>query len=204
MHFELRADARSIEFLRASAQDGTVKEDDKESLEVAGGSWVHFAFAAGQYAYRLLLVQCIAEAFGVDPESSDDQSKYSISPASLLSILDVFQKTKAKSASSTSAPAPAAVSSTSTSAPAVSGPSEADKAQAESLKTKGNALMGQKLYDSAIEQYTKAIEIDANPVYFSNRAAAWGALGEHEKAVEDATRAIELDPKFAKAYSRLG
>jgi tetratricopeptide (TPR) repeat protein len=64
--------------------------------------------------------------------------------------------------------------------------------------------MGQKLYDSAIEQYTQAIEVDANPVYFSNRAAAWGALGEHEKAVEDATRAIELDPKFAKGFSRLG
>lgn len=26
----------SVEFLRTSAQDGTVKEDDKESLEVAG------------------------------------------------------------------------------------------------------------------------------------------------------------------------
>lgn len=26
----------SIEFLRTSAQDGTIKEDDKESLDVAG------------------------------------------------------------------------------------------------------------------------------------------------------------------------
>jgi hypothetical protein len=30
------AHSRSIEFLRASGEDGTVKEDDKESLEVAG------------------------------------------------------------------------------------------------------------------------------------------------------------------------
>jgi small glutamine-rich tetratricopeptide repeat-containing protein alpha len=78
------------------------------------------------------------------------------------------------------------------------------KAAAEALKMKGNALMSQKLYDSAIEQYTEAIKLDANPVYYSNRAAAWGGLGEHSKAVEDAEKAIELDPKFSKAYSRLG
>jgi small glutamine-rich tetratricopeptide repeat-containing protein alpha len=78
------------------------------------------------------------------------------------------------------------------------------KAAAEALKMKGNALMSQKLYDSAIEQYTEAIKLDSNPVYYSNRAAAWGGLGEHAKAVEDAEKAIELDPKFSKAYSRLG
>lgn len=64
--------------------------------------------------------------------------------------------------------------------------------------------MSQKLYDSAIEQYTEAIKLDPTPVYYSNRAAAWGGLGEHGKAVEDAQEALKLDPKFAKAYSRLG
>ncbi|WRT66484.1 uncharacterized protein IL334_003443 [Kwoniella shivajii] len=174
-----------IEFLRTSAQDGTVKEDDKESLEVA--------------------VQCIAESFGVDPDSSSDQKSYSIAPASLLSILDVFLKTKAKSSSSSS-------STTSTSTPAPTpasgsskeGPTEEDKKQAEQMKTKGNSLMSTKLYDSAIEQYSEAIKLFPNPVYYSNRAAAWGGLGKHEKAVEDAEKALELDPKFAKAYSRLG
>jgi small glutamine-rich tetratricopeptide repeat-containing protein alpha len=149
----------------------------------------------------------MAEAFGIDPESSEDKERYSLAPASLLSILDVFLKTKAKTSTSPSAPSSAPSSSTGpapTSASAPAATSASDKARAEALKTKGNALMGQKLYDSAIEQYTQAIEVDANPVYFSNRAAAWGALGEHEKAVEDATRAIELDPKFAKGFSRLG
>jgi small glutamine-rich tetratricopeptide repeat-containing protein alpha len=65
-------------------------------------------------------------------------------------------------------------------------------------------MMSQKLYDSAIEQYTQAIQLDPTPVYYSNRAAAWGALGQHEKAVEDAEKAIGIDPKFAKGYSRLG
>lgn len=106
----------------------------------------------------------------------------------MLSILDVFLKTKAK----TTAP------------PAASGPTADDKAKAESLKAKGNSLMSQKLYESAIEQYTEAIKLEPSPVYYSNRAAAWGGLGKHDKAVEDAERALELDPKFSKAYSRLG
>ena len=41
-------------------------------------------------------------------------------------------------------------------------------------------------------------------MYFSNRAAAYGAQGAHESAAEDAQRAIDLDPAFTKAYSRLG
>ena len=141
---------------------------------------------------NLIIVQCLAESFGVDPDSESDKTTYSLAPASLLSLLDVYLKTKAKSAP---AAAPAA-------APAKA--SGDNKAAAEALKMKGNALMSQKLYDSAIEQYTEAIKLDANPVYYSNRAAAWGGLGEHGKAVEDAEKAIELDPKFSKAYSRLG
>lgn len=85
-----------------------------------------------------------------------------------------------------------------------SGPSPADKTKAEGLKAEGNKLMSSKLYDSAIEQYTEAIKLDANPVYYSNRAAAWGGLNQHEKAAEDAQSALDIDPKFAKGYSRLG
>jgi small glutamine-rich tetratricopeptide repeat-containing protein alpha len=134
----------------------------------------------------------------VDPDSPADQSQFSLRPASLLTILDVFLKTRAKSQSS-----PSSAPEASTSAPPL-GPSAADKATAETLKVKGNALMSQKLYDSAIEQYTEAIKIDPTPVFYSNRAAAWGGLGEHVKAAEDAQSALNIDPKFAKAYSRLG
>lgn len=143
-------------------------------------------------------MQCIAEAFGVDPDSAEDEKAYSIKPASLVSILDVFLKTKAKTFASASPHSEASVPQSSTDI------SETDKIKAESLKTKGNQLMGQKLYDSAIEQYTEAIKLDPNPVYYSNRAAAWGGAGQHEKAVEDAEKALQLDPKFTKAYSRLG
>ncbi|WWC89204.1 uncharacterized protein L201_004122 [Kwoniella dendrophila CBS 6074] len=181
-----------IEFLRTSAQDGTVKEDDKESLEVA--------------------VQCIAESFGVDPDSENDKKQYSIEPASLLNILDVFLKTKAKSSASTSTSTPSTSTSasssnkteTSTAKKDSYNPSEEDKSQAEQLKTKGNQLMSSKLYDSAIEKYTEAIKLYENPIYYSNRAAAWGGLNKHDQAIKDAEKALDLDPNFSKAYSRLG
>lgn len=136
----------------------------------------------------------ISSAFGVDPDSAEDQAAYSIKPASLLTLLDVLAKTKSKSSAGPSASA----------APAPSGPTEDDKTKAEALKAKGNSLMSQKKYGDAIQQYTEAIALNPNPVYYSNRAAAHGALNDHEKAAEDAERAIDLDPKFAKGYSRLG
>lgn len=145
-------------------------------------------------------MQVINEAFGVDPDSAEDQAAYSIKPASLLQLLDVLTKTKSKTASAAAAPAAAATPV----AAASSGTTPSEKAKAEQLKTKGNMLMGKKDYDAAIVEYTAAIALDPNPVFYSNRAAAWGGLGKHEEAAEDAERAIELDPKFAKGFSRLG
>lgn len=35
-------------------------------------------------------------------------------------------------------------------------------------------------------------------------AAAYSQQGDHEKAVSDAQKAVEVDPKYSKAYSRMG
>lgn len=73
------------------------------------------------------------------------------------------------------------------------------------MKAQGNAHMSGKKYDEAIESYTKAIALDGtNPVYYSNRAAAYSSVEDHEGAISDAKKAAELDPSFVKAYSRLG
>ncbi|KAJ3796433.1 putative stress-induced protein STI1 [Lentinula aff. detonsa] len=165
-----------IEFLNQSIADGTVKTDDKESLEVA--------------------VQCIGEAFGVDPSDDEQFARLSVKPATLQSIFDVYLKTKEK------------VDGGSRSQPSSSlpqGPSAEDKAKADTFKRSGNSLMSAKKYDEAIEAYSQAISLDSgNPIYYSNRAAAYSSKGDHLSAVGDAELALAADPKFVKAYHRLG
>jgi len=124
--------------------------------------------------------------------------RLSVKPATLQNIFDVFLKTKDK-ISSTAQAAPGA-------SPTTPGPpSVEDKVAADKLKQEGNALMSSKQYDKAIDSYTEAIKRDySNPVYYSNRAAAHSSKGDHLTAAVDAEKAIELDPKFVKGYSRLG
>lgn len=84
-------------------------------------------------------------------------------------------------------------------------PSAETKAKAETLKAEGNKAMSAKDYAAAITAYSQAIDLHAkNPVYFSNRSAAYAQIGQHDKAIEDAREASNVDPKFSKAYSRLG
>jgi len=162
-----------IDFLNGAIEDGTVKSDDREGLEVAA--------------------QCIGEAFGVDPNNSTQNARLSVKPASLKSIFDVYLKTKDR------------VNPAATQATTSSNLTASDKAKAEALKQAGNQQMTAKSFDAAIESYTKAIDVDgSNPVYYSNRAAAYSSQGDQHSAVADAEKALELDPGFTKAYHRLG
>lgn len=153
-----------------------------------------------------ILVQCIGEAFGVDPSDAEQRERLTIKPATLQSLFDVYLKTTAKMKSGPAAtqqpgtPTPTAAS---TKSPTV--PTAEDKNAADKLKSQGNSYMSAKKYDEAIEAYTKATKLDpTNPVYFSNRAAAYSSIDDHDNAIEDAKKAAELDPTFVKAYSRLG
>lgn len=142
------------------------------------------------------LVQCIGEAFGVDPSDEQQTEKLSVKPATLQSIFDVFIKTRDK----VGAGQPATPTSTHP-----QGPSAEEKSKAEKFKQDGNAQMSGKNYDAAIECYGKAVALDANnPVYYSNRAAAYSSKGDHLAAIGDAEQAISVDPDFVKAYHRLG
>ena len=65
--------------------------------------------------------------------------------------------------------------------------------------------MQKKEYKTAIEKYTEAISFaPTNPIYLSNRAAAYSASNDHASAVKDAELAVAADPKYTKAWSRLG
>jgi len=97
------------------------------------------------------------------------------------------------------APAPAAPA-----APAVE-PTPEEIAQAEEIKGQGNKALAAKNFEEAVALYGEALVLrPGHHIYLSNRAAALSYLDRHQEASEDAQAAIEREPSYVKAYSRLG
>ena len=134
-----------------------------------------------------IATNCIAEAFKVDPTASP--------PASAQSLFQIYSAYEAlKSATQTAAATKPAKE-----------PTDDEKKKAEALKGKGNAAMAGKDYPGAIKLYTEALGLHpGNAVFLSNRAAAYSAAKDHESAKADAEAAVAIDPKYTKAWSRLG
>ncbi|KAF7792475.1 hypothetical protein EIP86_003514 [Pleurotus ostreatoroseus] len=178
-----------IDFLNQSKADGTVKQDDQESLDIA--------------------VQCLEQCFELESLDESHRERLSVKPASLQSIFDVYLKTREKmgnpGASTSALPSEPTPSTSTPASSASTGPSADDKIAAEKQKASGNSYMSSKNYDAAIDAYTQAVALDpTNAVYYSNRAAAYSSKGEHASAVADAEKALEVDPSFVRAYHRLG
>ncbi|KAF9139386.1 hypothetical protein BGX30_008022 [Mortierella sp. GBA39] len=173
-----------LEFLQTSLNNGTIKQDDSEGVEVA--------------------IQCIGEAFGVDLNDAAQAQAYSTKPATLVSIFDVFVNAQKKLGNKTAAAAsstPAAPAS----APKSAEPTAEQKKNAEDLKVAGNRKVNEKEYAEAIRLYGEAIVLNPkNAVYYANRAAAYSQMGDHQNAITDSLKAAEVDPSYSKAYSRLG
>ena len=72
------------------------------------------------------------------------------------------------------------------------------------LKNAGNIAYKDKDYEKAIRQYTRAIEMSKVPHHtlFGNRASALLMLECFDECIMDCTRAIDIEPKFIKAYFR--
>ena len=170
-----------IDFLSTSLKDGTLSAEDAESVEIAQS--------------------CIADTFHVDP--TDKQAMQdAIGNQSLLSIYSVYEKLKGKSTASTEGGSSATEGRPSTPSLPKGGP---PSPEAEAFKGQGNKSMQQKDYKAAIDFYSKAITLaPTNPIYLSNRAAAYSASHQHAEASTDAELAVAADPKYTKAWSRLG
>ncbi|KAL8688011.1 MAG: hypothetical protein Q9218_005974, partial [Villophora microphyllina] len=166
-----------VDFLERSLKDGTVSSDDTESIEIAKS--------------------CIADSFHVKPDDPAAR-KDALDDGTLLKIYSAYELLKGKKSTATEA------GKSNTSAPKPAGPTPTSP-EAESFKSQGNAAMQQKDYPKAIELYTKAINLSpTNPIYLSNRAAAYSASHKHKEAVSDAEIAVSADPTYTKAWSRLG
>ncbi|KAH8111616.1 TPR-like protein [Phellopilus nigrolimitatus] len=81
-------------------------------------------------------------------------------------------------------------------------------ALATDLKTKGNKAYGERKFVDAVKYYSRAIEVapEPDPVFFSNRAASYMYFPapEYEKAVEDCTEALRINPKHERSVGRRG
>ncbi|KAI9106154.1 hypothetical protein DFS34DRAFT_602409 [Phlyctochytrium arcticum] len=160
------------DFLKDSVKSGAVKTDDAEGIELA--------------------IQCIGEAFGVNHSSTADDKEYSIKPATLQQIFNVFTATQEKNVASQPQSKGAEVKAE-------------DQAKAEELKGAGNKAMAAKDFDGAIKFYSQAIDLDKrNAVFYANRAAAYSQIAKYDDAVSDAKKAIDVDATYSKAYGRLG
>ena len=93
-------------------------------------------------------------------------------------------------------------------APPSTGAKAAAEKKAEEVKGEGNRLLLAKDYEGAERCYTEALELSGegpnSHVYLCNRAAALCYLGKNGDAVVDCQEAIDLNPSYAKAYTRLG
>ena len=168
-----------VDFLSTSLKDGTLTPEDAESIEIA--------------------TSCIADTFHVDPSNKSHMAD-AIGSQSLLSIYGVYEKLKGKDPAASST-ATAGSSSNAPKTPTVSPTTP----ESELAKSQGNAAMARKDHAAAIDLYTKAIAISpTNPIYLSNRAAAYSASHKHDLASADAELAVAADPKYTKAWSRLG
>ena len=75
----------------------------------------------------------------------------------------------------------------------------------EELKEKGNECFKEGSVRSAIDWWTKAIEVDDTVVaLYTNRAMAYNKVGRCQEAIQDCHKALELNPGMTKAYLRLG
>lgn len=75
---------------------------------------------------------------------------------------------------------------------------------AELKKENGNQLYKIKQYRNALPFYTEAIELCPNRAsLYGNRAACYMMLGKYSEALEDARRAVNLEPTMVKGYVRI-
>jgi len=79
--------------------------------------------------------------------------------------------------------------------------------QIERLKEAGNKEFKEGRHEEAIKLYSDALAIDpnlsgVNKLLYSNRATALKSLKKYEEAIDDLSKAIDMDAEYIKAYSK--
>mmetsp|Transcript_20597 Transcript_20597/g.50670 ORF Transcript_20597/g.50670 Transcript_20597/m.50670 type:complete len:556 (-) Transcript_20597:396-2063(-) len=75
---------------------------------------------------------------------------------------------------------------------------------ADAEKELGNTQFKAGNYEQAIVHFSKAIELGATHVLFSNRSACYCGLKKYDEALSDAEKCIEMNASWGKGYGRKG
>lgn len=80
-----------------------------------------------------------------------------------------------------------------------------DQMTAWDYRRQGDRYYKSEEYDSAIQSYTTAINMQNNVAQFYNdRGCAYNSLGKYDEAISDYDKAISLNPEFFAAYNNRG
>ncbi|EMR08278.1 hypothetical protein PNEG_03443 [Pneumocystis murina B123] len=166
-----------VDWLQSCLKEGIIPEEEKEGIEIA--------------------THCISETFSVYPCDNEQRKNLGINSQTLTNIFEqALQQTGSSSLLTTEFTA--SINTTSDINPN-------NKAKAEEFKSQGNNAMFRKDYSHAIFCYTEALKLfPKDVIYLSNRAAAYSESGDNISAIKDAKLALEINPDYGKAYSRLG
>ena len=69
-------------------------------------------------------------------------------------------------------------------------------------KEQGNQAYKSQNYDKAINYYTKAIEVQEDASFYSNRAICYYNLNRFEECIRDCDHAVRMNPQLAKAWKK--
>ena len=72
------------------------------------------------------------------------------------------------------------------------------------LNNRGVILFHRGEFDLAIADYDKSLASRPDPQVYVNRANAWAAKGDDDKAIADFSAALEQNPGYARAYHGRG
>jgi tetratricopeptide (TPR) repeat protein len=85
--------------------------------------------------------------------------------------------------------------------PSLTPEEERRQARAAAHFVRGRTHYEQKEYSQAVDQYTKAIQMDGkDPQAFYQRGLSYVAQNEYQEAIADYTSALELNPRYVQAY----
>jgi tetratricopeptide (TPR) repeat protein len=83
---------------------------------------------------------------------------------------------------------------------ALPAPASADPDAARAAAVRGNEASQREDFKTAIEQFTRAIELSPTALHYSLRGSVYWRQGQLEPALADYNQAIALDPRDADGY----